>query len=137
MRLRVRILVRTLVVRRFPVPSSQIINILMTNKDIYIKGFTAKKSVVLNDDEPRLVPIPKDCAHLLIRKSDEVCFDIFLTQVSAFAYLIVIYNSLFYISFQVLLYIAFRRMPASMLGFLVLNMLSRSWLASIQFCLTF
>ena len=77
----------------FPVRSSQIIN-------IPIKGFTAKKSVVLNDDEPRPVPIPKDFAHLMIRKIDEVCFNIFLTQVSAFAYLI--YNSLFYILFQVL-----------------------------------
>ena len=28
-----------------------------------IKGFTAKKFVVLNDDEPRPVPIPKDFAH--------------------------------------------------------------------------
>ena len=27
-----------------------------------MKGFTAKKSVVLNDDEPRPVPIPKDFA---------------------------------------------------------------------------
>ena len=36
-----------------------------------IKGFTAKKSVVLNDDEPRRVPIPKDFAHLMIRKIDE------------------------------------------------------------------
>ena len=33
-----------------------------------IKGFTTKKSVVLNDDEPRPVPIPKDFAHLVIRK---------------------------------------------------------------------
>ena len=95
MRLRVRILVRNLAVRRFPVCSSQIINIPK-------KGFTAKKSVVLNDDEPRPVPIPKDFAHLMICKIDKVCFNIFLTQVSAFAYLIVIYNSLFYISFQVL-----------------------------------
>ena len=46
-------------------------------------------------------------------------FIIFLTRVSAFAYLIVIYNSIFQISFQVLQHIAFRRMPASMLGFLV------------------
>ena len=36
-----------------------------------IKGFTAKKPVVLNDDEPRPVPIPKDFAHLMIRKIDE------------------------------------------------------------------
>ena len=36
-----------------------------------IKGFTAKKSVVLNDDEPRPGPIPKDFAHLMIRKIDE------------------------------------------------------------------
>ena len=43
------------------VHSSQIIN-------IPIKGFTAKKSVVLNDDEPRPVPITKDFAHLLICK---------------------------------------------------------------------
>ena len=95
MRLRVRILVRILVVHRFAVCSSQIIS-------IPIKGFTAKKSVALNDDEPRHVPILKDFAHLMIRKIDEACFNIFLTQVSAFAYLIVIYNSLFYISFHVL-----------------------------------
>ena len=43
------------------VRSSQIIN-------IPIKGFTAKKSAVLNDDEPRPVPIPKDFAHLIICK---------------------------------------------------------------------
>ena len=36
-----------------------------------IKWFTAKKSVVLNDDEPRPVPIPKDFAHLMIRRIDE------------------------------------------------------------------
>ena len=60
MRLRVCILVRILVVRT----GSQIIN-------IPIKGFTAKKSVVLNDDEPRPVPIPKDFVHLTIRKIDE------------------------------------------------------------------
>ena len=35
-----------------------------------IKGFTAKKSVV-NDDEPRPVPIPKDFAHLMIWKIHE------------------------------------------------------------------
>ena len=35
-----------------------------------IKGFTAKKSVVLND-EPRPVPFPKAFAHLMIRKIDE------------------------------------------------------------------
>ena len=64
MRLRVRSLVRSLVVRRFAVRSSQIIN-------IPIKGFMTKKSVVLNDDEPRAVPIPKDFAHLTIRKIDE------------------------------------------------------------------
>ena len=62
----------------------------------------AKKSVVLNDDEPRSVQIPKDFTHLMIRKIDDACFNIFLTQVNAFAYLIVIYNSLFYISFQML-----------------------------------
>ena len=33
-----------------------------------IKGFTAKKSLVLNDDEPRPVPIPKNSAHLMIQK---------------------------------------------------------------------
>ena len=36
-----------------------------------IKGFTVKKSVVLNDDEPRPVPIPKYFAHLMICKIDE------------------------------------------------------------------
>ena len=35
-----------------------------------IKGFTAKKSVVLND-EPEPVPIPKDFTHLMICKIDE------------------------------------------------------------------
>ena len=63
------------IVRRFPVRSSPIIN-------IPIKGFTAKKSVVLNDHEPIPVPIPKYFAHLMIHKIDEVCFNIFLTQVS-------------------------------------------------------
>ena len=48
---------------------SQIIN-------IPINGFTAKKSVVLNDDEPRSVPIPKDFAHLMLRKIDAACFNI-------------------------------------------------------------
>ena len=55
MRLRVRILVRILVVRSFADRR------LWTSP---MKGFTAKKSVVLNDDEPRPVPIPKDFAHL-------------------------------------------------------------------------
>ena len=36
-----------------------------------IKGFTAKKSVVLNDDEPRPLLISKDFAHLMIYKIDE------------------------------------------------------------------
>ena len=117
------------------VRSWQIIN-------IPIKGFTAKKSVVLNDDESRPVPITKIIfAHLLICKIYEAyiefiqcrsdalvemseytlksklsqvkylielydvlyfvhflnvyCFNIFLTGVSAFTYLIAIYNSLF------------------------------------------
>ena len=87
-------MVRILVVHRFAVRSSQIIN-------IPIKEFTAKKTVILNDDEPKPVSVPKDFSHLMIRKIDEACFNIFLTQVSAFSYLIVIYNSPFYISFQV------------------------------------
>ena len=41
-----------------------------------IKGFTAKKSVVLNDDEPRPVPIPKDFTHLMICKIDEAYIDL-------------------------------------------------------------
>ena len=41
------------------------------SKMLAIKGFTAKKSVVLNDDEPRPVPIPKDFTHLMIRTIDE------------------------------------------------------------------
>ena len=41
------------------------------SKMLAIKGFMAKKSVILNDDEPRPVPIPKDFAHLMIRKIDE------------------------------------------------------------------
>ena len=36
-----------------------------------IKGFTAKKPVILNDNELRPVPIPTDFAHLMIRKIDE------------------------------------------------------------------
>ena len=40
------------------------------SKMLAMKGFTAKKSV-LNDDEPRPVPMPKDLAHLMIRKIDE------------------------------------------------------------------
>ena len=37
-----------------------------------IKGFTKKKTwVVLNDDELRPVPMPKDFAHLMIRKIDD------------------------------------------------------------------
>ena len=41
------------------------------SKMLAIKGFMAKKSVVLNDNEPIPVPIPKDFAHLMIRKIDE------------------------------------------------------------------
>ena len=41
------------------------------SKMLAIKGFTTKKSVVLNDDELRHVPIRKDFAHLMIRKIDE------------------------------------------------------------------
>ena len=39
------------------------------SKMLVIKWF--KTSVVLNDDEPRPVPILKDCLHLMIRKIDE------------------------------------------------------------------
>ena len=77
MRLRVRILVRILEVRRFAVRSSQIIN-------IPIKGFTAKKSDVLNDDEPRPVPIPKDFAHLTIRKIYEAYIEFIQSRSDAF-----------------------------------------------------
>ena len=35
------------------------------------KTFTVKKLVVLNDDEPRPVPIPKAFTHLMICKIDE------------------------------------------------------------------
>ena len=41
------------------------------SKMLEIKGFTEKKLVVLNDDEPRPIPIPKDFAHLMLRKIDE------------------------------------------------------------------
>ena len=41
------------------------------SKMLTIKGFTAKKSVVLNDEEPRPIPISKVFAHLMIRKIDE------------------------------------------------------------------
>ena len=58
------------------------------------KRVYGKKVGRLSDDEPRPVPIPKDFAHLMIRIIDEACFHIFLTQVSAFVYRIVIYNSL-------------------------------------------
>ena len=98
------------------VPGLQIIN-------IPIKWFMAKKSVVLNDDEPRPVPIPKDFAHLMIRKIDEVCFNIFLTQVSAFAYLIVIYNSLFTIH-----YFIFHFKCCSILHFAVCQLLCWAFL---------
>ena len=36
-----------------------------------IKGFTIIMSVVLKDDVPRHLPMPKDLAHLTIRKIDE------------------------------------------------------------------
>ena len=41
------------------------------SKMLAIKGFTGKKSVVLNDDEPKPVPIPKALTHLMICKIDE------------------------------------------------------------------
>ena len=49
-----------------------------------IKGFTAKKFVVLNDDEPRPVPIPKDFAHLMIRKIDEAYIEFIQSRSDAF-----------------------------------------------------
>ena len=36
-----------------------------------LKYLRQKKSVVLNNDEPRPVQIPKDFAHIIIRKIDE------------------------------------------------------------------
>ena len=50
-----------------------------------IKRFTANKSVVLNDDEPRPVPIPKDFAHLLIRKTDEAYIEFIQCRSDALA----------------------------------------------------
>ena len=49
-----------------------------------IKWFTAKKSVGLNDDEPR--PIPKDSAHLMIRKVDEAYIAFIQSRSNANAY---------------------------------------------------
>ena len=57
--------------------SSQVLGSQFAIISIPIKGFTAKKSVVLNNDEPRPVPIPKDFAHLMIRKIDQVCLTYF------------------------------------------------------------
>ena len=51
-----------------------------------IKGFTAKTSVVLNDDEPRPVPIPKDFAHLMIRKIDEAYIEFIQSRSDANAH---------------------------------------------------
>ena len=51
-----------------------------------IKGFTEKKSVVLNDDEPRLVPIPKDFAHLMICKIDEAYIEVIQCRSDALEY---------------------------------------------------
>ena len=48
-----------------------------------IKWFTAKKSVVLNDDEPRPVPIPKDFAHLTIRKIDKAYIEFIYSRSGA------------------------------------------------------
>ena len=39
------------------------------SKMLAIEGFTEKKSVVLNVDEPRPVPISKDFVHLMIHKN--------------------------------------------------------------------
>ena len=50
-------------------------------KMLAIKEFTGKKSVVLNDDEPRPVPIPKDFAHLMIRNIDEAYIE-FIQSIS-------------------------------------------------------
>ena len=47
-----------------------------------IKGF-AENSVVLVDDEPRPVPIPKDFAHLMIRKIDEAYIEFFQSRSDA------------------------------------------------------
>ena len=49
-----------------------------------IKGFTAKNFVVLNDDKPRSVPIPKDFAHLLIRITDEAYIEFIQCRSDAF-----------------------------------------------------
>ena len=54
------------------------------NKMLSIKGFTAKKSVVLNDDEPRPVSISKDFAHLKIRKIDEAYIEFIQSRSDAF-----------------------------------------------------
>ena len=46
-----------------------------------IKGFTEKKSVVLNNDEPIPVPIPKAFAHLMIPKIDEAYIEFIQSRV--------------------------------------------------------
>ena len=44
------------------------------SKMLAIKGL--KKSVVLNEDEPRPVPIPIDCLRVMIRKIDEAYIEL-------------------------------------------------------------
>ena len=53
------------------------------SKKFAIEVFRAKKSVVLNDDEPRPVPTPKDFAHLMIRKIDEAYIEFILSRSDA------------------------------------------------------
>ena len=56
------------------------------SKMLAINWFTAKKSVVLNDDEPRPVSIPKDFAHLMIRKIYEAYIEFIQSRSDANAH---------------------------------------------------
>ena len=73
MRLRVSILVRILVVRSC---GSEFADYKHHHKRVY-----GKKSVVLNDDESRSVPIPKDFAHLMICKFMKLTLNSFSVEV--------------------------------------------------------
>ena len=51
-----------------------------------IKGFTVIMSVVLKDDVPRHLPMPKDLAHLTIRKIDEAYIEFIQNESDANAH---------------------------------------------------
>ena len=56
------------------------------SKMLAIKWFTVKNLVVLNDDEPRPVPIHIDFAHLMIRKIDEAYIEFIQSRSDANAH---------------------------------------------------